>query len=101
MFTTDQPTFTLLELDQQEISVKSSVFINLETGCVWELVIEDTRMRINSPHLSFEIVPISKTIFKPLSPLIDIEIELENQTPFLVMQIYAKNIWKATFQEFW
>lgn len=100
MFTTDKPTLSIMELPQQEISDNSGVFINLETGCVWELVIEGKSMKINSPHLSFEIVPISKTIFKPLSSLIDIEIEFENQKPFLVMQIYAKNIWKATFQEF-
>lgn len=100
MFTTDKPTLSLVERPQQEIIDNSGVFINLETGCIWELVIEGKRMKINSPHLSFEIAPISKSVFKPLNPLIDIEIEFENQTPFSVMHVYAKNIWKATFQEF-
>ena len=100
MLVTDKPNFNLVKPPQQEVNHLTGIFINLETGCVWEIITESNKTKVNTPHLSFEIVPKSETAFKPVNPLINLEIEFENQTPFLLMHIYSKNIWKATFQEF-
>ena len=90
---------SLIELIDQELEAKTGVFLNPKTGNTWELYIQDGKLIIEVPNFSFQISPSSKTRFRPVDPLINLEIEFEKLSPHraLCMHIYAKGIRRATF----
>ena len=92
-------SFSLIELIDQELEAKTGVFLNPKTGNTWELYIQDGKLIIEVPNFSFQISPSSKTRFRPVNPLINLEIEFEKQSfpRVLCMHIYAKGIRRATF----
>jgi hypothetical protein len=70
-------SFSLVELVNQELEAKTGVFLNPKTGNVWELYIKDGELIIEVPNFSFQISLASKTRFRPVNTLIDLEIEFE------------------------
>ncbi len=89
----------LIELIDQELETKTGIFLNPKTGNVWELYIQDGELIIVVPNFSFQISPSSKSRFRPVNTLIDLEIEFEKpgQHTSLLMHVYAKSIKRATF----
>lgn len=90
---------TLIELIDQELEAKTGIFLNPKTGNAWKLYIQDGKLIIEVPNFSFQISPSSKTRFRPVNPLINLEIEFEKPNPHraLCMHIYTKDIRRATF----
>ncbi|PSB31264.1 hypothetical protein [Chlorogloea sp. CCALA 695] len=90
---------SLIELIDQELVTKTGFFLNPKTGSVWELSIQDGELILKVPRYIFQISPSSKSIFRPVNTLINLEIEFEksNMFDFLHMHIYAKGIKRATF----
>lgn len=90
---------SLIELIDQELETKTGVFLNPKTGNAWELYIKNGELIVEVPNFSFQIYPSSKTRFRPVNPLIKLEIEFEklSQHRPLYMHIYAKGIRRATF----
>lgn len=90
---------SLIELIDQELETKTGVFLNPKTGNAWELYIKDGELMVEVPNFSFQISPSSKTRFRPVNPLINLEIEFEKPSQHrpLHMHIYAKGIRRATF----
>jgi len=90
---------SFIELREQEVKAKTGVFINPKTGNAWELSIQHGKLIVEVPNFSFQISPSSKTRFRPVNPLINLEIEFEKLSPHraLCMHIYAKGIRRATF----
>ena len=91
--------FSLIELIDQELEAKTGVFLNSKTGNVGELYIQDRELIVKVPNFSFQISPSSKTRFRPVNTLINLEIEFEKLSYHraLSMHIYAKGIKRATF----
>ena len=54
---------------------------------------------VEVPNFSFQIYPSSKTRFRPVNTLINLEIEFEKQSQqkALSIYVYAKGIKRATF----
>jgi hypothetical protein len=92
-------SFSLIELIGQELETKTGVFLNPKTGNTWELYIKNKELMVEVPNFSFQISPSSKTRFRPVNTLINLEIEFEklSQHKTLCMHIYAKGIKRATF----
>lgn len=90
---------SLIELIEQELEAKTGIFLNPRTGNTWELYTQDGELMVEVPNFSFRISPSSKTKFKPVNTLINLEIEFEKpiQHRTLCMHIYAKGIKRATF----
>ena len=90
---------SLIELIDQELENKTGFFLNPKTGSIWELYIQDGRLIIKVFNFSFQIAPSSKSRFRPVNTLINLEIEFEKLSAFndLHMHIYAKGIKRATF----
>lgn len=89
---------SLIELIDQ-VEAKTGVFLNPKTGNTWELYIQDGELMIEVPNFSFQISPSSKTRFRPVNTMINLEIEFEkpSQHRDLCMHVYAKGIKRATF----
>lgn len=90
---------SVIELIDQELEAKTGIFLNPKTGNTWELYTQDGELIIEVPSYSFQISPSSKTKFKPVNTLINLEIEFEklSQHRVLRMHVYAKGIKRATF----
>lgn len=90
---------SLIKPIARELETKTGVFLNPKTGNTWELYIQDGEMIVEVPNFSFQISPSSKTRFRPVNTLINLEIEFEkpSQHRDLRMHIYAKGIRRATF----
>ena len=90
---------SLIELIYQELETKTGVLLNPKTGSVWELYIQDGELILKVPRFSFQISPSSKSRFRPVNTLINLEIEFERFIGFnyLHMHLYAKAIKRATF----
>lgn len=90
---------SLVEIIDRELEAKTGVFVNPKTGNAWELYVQDGKLIVEVPNFSFQISPSSPTRFKPVNPLINLEIEFEKPTQpkSLKMHIYAKGIKRATF----
>jgi hypothetical protein len=90
---------SLIELIEQELEAKTGVFLNPKTGTSWELYIQDGELIVEVPNFSFQISPSSKTRFRPVNTLINLEIEFQKLSKHksLCMHIYAKGIKRATF----
>lgn len=90
---------SLVELIDQELEAKTGVFLNSKTGDAWELYIKNGEVMVGVPNFSFQISPSSKTRFRPVNTLINLEIEFEKQSQqrALSMHVYAKGIKRATF----
>ena len=83
---------------EQEIKAKTGIFLNPETGQVWEVSIKEGKLLVDVPNFSFEISPASHTRFKPVHTQIDLEFEFEPcQNQPLLLHVYAKGIKRATF----
>lgn len=89
---------SLIELIEQ-VEARTGVFLNPETGNTWEVYMQDGELIIEVPNFSFQISPSSKTRFRPVDPLINLEIEFEKLSSdrALCMHIYTKGIRRATF----
>lgn len=90
---------SLIELLNQELEAKNSVFLNPQTGNAWSLYIQNGEIMVDVPNFSFQISPLSETKFRPVNTLINLEIEFEkpSQRNSLHMHIYVKGIKRATF----
>jgi len=90
---------SLIELIDQELEAKTGIFLNPKTGSAWKLYIQDGKLMVEVPNFSFQISRSSKTRFRPVNTLINLEIELEkqNQHRALCMRVYTKGIKRATF----
>jgi hypothetical protein len=75
-------------------------FLNPVTKTVWKLDIKDEKLIVNVPNFKFEIAPLSQSKFRPVNPVLDIELEFEkhDQNELLLMHLYAKGIKRATFE---
>ena len=89
----------LIELIDQELVTATGFFLNPKTGSMWELCIQDGELILKLPRFSFQISPSSKSRFRPVNTLINLEFEFEKSYAFdfLNMHIYAKAIKRATF----
>jgi hypothetical protein len=83
---------SLIELIDQELEAKTGIFLNPKTGNAWKLYIQDEKLMVEVPNFSFQVSPSSKTRFRPVNTLINLEIEFEkpNQHRALCMRVYAK-----------
>ncbi len=90
---------SLIEFIDQELEAKTGIFLNPKTGTTWELYINDGELILEVPNFSFQISPSSKTRFRPINTLINLEIEFEKLSQYktLCMHVYAKGIKRATF----
>ena len=90
---------SLIELIDQELENKTGFFLNLKTGSVWELYIQNRKLIIKVFNFSFQITPSSESRFRPVNTLINLEIEFEKLSAIndLHMHLYAKGIKRATF----
>jgi hypothetical protein len=90
---------SVIELVNQEVEVKTGVFLNPKTGNVWELYMRDGELMVEVPNYSFQISPLSATKFRPVNTLVNLEMEFEkpSQQRPLRMHVYAKGIKRATF----
>ena len=90
---------SLIELIDQELEAKTGLFFNLKRRIIWELYIQDGELIVKVHNFSFQITPSSKSKFRPVNTLINLEIEFEKLSPFgyLNMHIYAKGRKRATF----
>ena len=90
---------SLVELLDHQLEARTGVFLNSKTGNAWELYIQDGELIVEVPNCSFQISPSSKTRFRPVNTLINLEIEFEKLSYHraLSMHIYAKGIKRATF----
>ncbi len=96
----ETPILSFIKLSEQEIQAKTGIFSNPKTGSIWELYINDGKLLVEVPHFNFQIAPSSRTKFKPVNSLINLEFEFDNNSyrnP-LLMHIYAKGIRRATFE---
>lgn len=90
---------SLIELIDQELETETGFFLNPKTGSIWELYIQDGELILKVPRFSFQISPLSKSRFRPVNTLINLEIEFERLSAcnYLHIHIYAKGIKRATF----
>lgn len=89
----------LIELIDQELETQTGFFINPKTGSIWELYVQDRELILKIPNFSFQISSSSKSRFRPVNTLINLEIEFNkpNWVVPLHMNIYAKGIKRAIF----
>ncbi len=93
------PTSKFTEILGFEVSVYTGIFLNRATETVWSLFIQSSKLMVDVPNFSFQLSPLSPTIFRPVNPAINLEFEFEksNQNDSFLMHIYAKGIKRATF----
>lgn len=92
-------SFNLIELLDQKLESKPSVFLNPKTGNVWSLYMQDDKLMVEVPNFTFQIYPLSATKFRPVNTLVNLELEFEQpiQHRRLRLHVYAKEIKRATF----
>jgi hypothetical protein len=98
-------SLSFIERAASEIKAYTGIFLNLKTGSVWSLVLNEAELLVEVPHFSFKLAPLSRTKFRPVNPIIKLEFEFENNdsrnslliNPWL-MHIYAKDVRRATFE---
>ena len=90
---------SLIELIDQELEVKPSVFLNPQTGNAWSLYMQDEKLMVEVPNFNFQISPLSATKLRPVNTLVNLEFEFEQpiQQRCLRLHVYAKGIKRATF----
>ncbi len=77
-----------------------SIFLNPQTGSVWELYVKNRKLQVNVPNFSFEVSPASVTRFRSINTQVNLEFEFE-KLPLrnhLLLHVYAKGIKRATFE---
>jgi hypothetical protein len=94
------PEFEFIEPFALEIEDKTGTFLNPRTGGIWELYVENRRITVKVPNFSFQLSPLSPTIFRPANPAVNLEFEFERPDPNhpWFMHVYAKGIKRATFE---